>query len=284
VHLLYKYLAPDRVDVVARRLIRYTQSGALNDPFEGRPPITAISDEEVALISFKNLLPEQTKESYNQFNEQQKTFISFELFSALVNARYKALESQLPKLLNMFTPMARKLIYENIDKRFGVLSLSEVSDNILMWSHYAANHTGFVLGFDADHPHFGEKNSEADDLRDLRPVLYTDERPKSPLNELDFVNLFWVKSKRWEYEREWRIVRPLVDATDTLKTTPYAVHLFAYPAECLQELIFGARMLDTTKQALLNAVRADPSMGNIRFKHARIDENDFLIRIEDTVS
>jgi hypothetical protein len=283
VHLLYKYLAPDRVDVVARRLIRYTQSGALNDPFEGRPPITAISDEEVALKSFKDLLPEQTKESYNQFNEQQKTFISFELFSALANARYKALESQLPKLLNMFTPMAGKLIYENIDKHFGVLSLSEVSDNILMWSHYAANHMGFVLGFATD-PHFAENNSEADDLRDLRPVLYTDERPKGPMNELDGVKLFWIKSKKWEYEREWRIVRPLAEATVTLEVTPYAVHLFAYPAESLREITFGARILDSTKQALMKVVRADPDMSHVRFKQARIDENDFLIRIEDAVS
>lgn len=279
---LHKYLSPDRVDVVARRLIRYTQPGALNDPFEGRPPITAISDEEVALKSFKNLLPEQTIESYGQFNEQQKSIISFELWSSLVNARYKVLESQLPKMLNMFTPLARNLIYEKLDKHVGVLSLSELPENILMWSHYAANHTGFVLGFDATNPHFGENNSDADDLRDLRPVLYTDERPKGPLNELDWVNLFWIKSNKWEYEREWRIVRRLAEATDTLKITPYTVHLFAYPADCLREIIFGARILDSTKQTLLNVVRTDPSMSHIHFKQARIDENDFLIRVEDT--
>ena len=145
-------------------------------------------------------------------------------------------------------------------------------------------HTGFVLGFDATDPQFGGKNSEADDLRDLRPVLYTDKRPKGPLNELDGTKIFWIKSKKWEYEREWRIVRPLAEATITLEATPYNVHLFAYPAESLREVTFGARILDSTKQALMKVVRADPATSHIRFKQARIDENDFLIRIEDTVS
>src|SRR5437667_11515658 len=32
--------------------------------------------------------------------------------------------------------------------KWGVLCLSRRRDDILMWSHYCASHTGFVLGFD----------------------------------------------------------------------------------------------------------------------------------------
>ncbi|EQM49643.1 hypothetical protein D051_4091 [Vibrio parahaemolyticus VPCR-2010] len=32
----------------------------------------------------------------------------------------------------------------------GYLSLSKTNKNILMWSHYAQNHEGFVLGFDSE--------------------------------------------------------------------------------------------------------------------------------------
>ncbi len=32
----------------------------------------------------------------------------------------------------------------------GLLSLSSVPDNILMWSHYSNNHTGFVIGLDTN--------------------------------------------------------------------------------------------------------------------------------------
>jgi hypothetical protein len=233
-------------------------TSALNDPFEGRPSITAISDYEAARAAFQSLLPEQTMESYNQLEEQQKSLVPFELFSALANTRFKAIESQLPNLLNMFTPMVKKLFSENMDKNFGILSLSQVPDNVLMWSHYAADHKGFVLGFDATNPHFDERRSEADDLRHLRRVGYTDDRPKGPLNEWDGIKLFWVKSKKWEYECEWRIVRPLADATEILKTVPYSVHLFGYPAGSLREIIFGARILDSHQTGIVERCHSGP--------------------------
>ncbi len=38
------------------------------------------------------------------------------------------------------------IIRENLEK-VGIYSLSEVNDEILMWSHYADNHRGFCIGF-----------------------------------------------------------------------------------------------------------------------------------------
>jgi len=35
--IVYKYLHPDRIDVLAGGLIRFTQAAALNDPFESTP-------------------------------------------------------------------------------------------------------------------------------------------------------------------------------------------------------------------------------------------------------
>jgi hypothetical protein len=46
--ILYKYLHPDRVDVLARKMVRFTQPGDFNDPFEFRPYIeSAAADEAV---------------------------------------------------------------------------------------------------------------------------------------------------------------------------------------------------------------------------------------------
>ena len=46
--ILYKYLHPDRVDVVERKMVRFTQPRDFNDPFEFRPYIeSAASDEAV---------------------------------------------------------------------------------------------------------------------------------------------------------------------------------------------------------------------------------------------
>ena len=96
---------------------------------------------------------------------------------------------------------------------FGVLSLSELSTSILMWSHYSASHTGFCIEYNfSDLPY-----------HDLRrrlcfPVYYrkklTDATRYLAKTDLrNFNNLFWqylclLKSDEWAYEREWRIVFP----------------------------------------------------------------------------
>jgi hypothetical protein len=48
---------------------------------------------------------------------------------------------------------ARELIDRHLNT-LGILSLSEVPDDLLMWTHYAANHSGFVLEFDDKHHWF----------------------------------------------------------------------------------------------------------------------------------
>jgi hypothetical protein len=46
--ILYKYLQPTCIDVLEQKLIRFTQPGDFNDPFEFRPYIhTAASGDEV---------------------------------------------------------------------------------------------------------------------------------------------------------------------------------------------------------------------------------------------
>ena len=55
---------------------------------------------------------------------------------------------------------------------YGVVSLARKSDSIPMWAHYAASHTGFLIGFDTGSSIF--RKALAD--RKLRPVNYQLER------------------------------------------------------------------------------------------------------------
>ncbi len=40
------------------------------------------------------------------------------------------------------------------NSHIGALSLSETFSNVLMWSHYASQHRGYVIAFDASHAFF----------------------------------------------------------------------------------------------------------------------------------
>src|SRR5271154_115746 len=104
----YKYVMPERVDILENLRIRFTQVSALNDPFESFPAVR---------------LPDGQPKG--------------ELFGE--SARIEAFQSRI------------RLI---TDSTFGILSLSKTPDNVLMWSHYAKSHCGFVIEFDSTHEYF----------------------------------------------------------------------------------------------------------------------------------
>jgi len=105
-----------------------------------------------------------------------------------------------------------------------VFCLSETYDNLLMWSHYAKNHTGVVIKFlslpEVDSP-----------LITAQPVRYTPQMPRLNFDVLmDFdkarkhvlETITLTKSEVWAYEKEWRIICALRNKTQSYEILPYA--------------------------------------------------------------
>ncbi|MCI2809082.1 DUF2971 domain-containing protein [Eoetvoesiella caeni] len=98
------------------------------------------------------------------------------------------------------------LIREWIDS-LGVLCLTTEKHDLLMWAHYANNHSGICIGFDSDYEPF----------RDAKPVQYSERRPSlSPDSRYDSGDLLQAalltKSSHWSHENEWRVIkRPVSD-------------------------------------------------------------------------
>lgn len=86
-------------------------------------------------------------------------------------------------------------------------SFSEKNDSILMWSHYANNHTGFCLEYD-----FKKLGKDNEFTGSLQPIIYTDKifditpyaEDIGNLNKLIASFITMHKSKEWSYEKEWR--------------------------------------------------------------------------------
>ena len=97
---------------------------------------------------------------------------------------------------------------DSFNKEFGIVSLTANRNNFLMWSHYAASHTGFCVGFNTDKLC---KVTKGD--RILEPVMYNETFPifkllddlKDPVKNFKKAN--YAKSKVWEYENEYRILK-----------------------------------------------------------------------------
>jgi len=121
--------------------------------------------------------------------------------------------------------------------KMGIFSLSSTWNNILMWSHYANNHTGFCVGFE-------RANTEANFLSHhmCRPVQYTDQYPNlNRVVHLSDVNLY-TKARDWEYEKEWRLVAKAGN------------QLLPLPAP-IRSIIFGLKASPEIIATVKNAVR-----------------------------
>ncbi len=59
---LYKYVSPERIDILTNGFIRFSQPSAFNDPFETFPCFTAgLSDEDIKDV-LKNHKPDKLKQ------------------------------------------------------------------------------------------------------------------------------------------------------------------------------------------------------------------------------
>ena len=130
-----------------------------------------------------------------------------------------------------------------------VVCLSEVYDSMLMWSHYAQNHTGFCIEYD-----FEEKDMF---YKHLHPVVYTKERyAVSKIDVLDGNKEFLYKttcrkSDVWSYEKEWRIITANYNKVmpQTLKY-PNGKYVLDLKTN-IKAFYLGAKILDNFKDEII---------------------------------
>src|SRR5712692_8115333 len=117
--------------------------------------------------------------------------------------------------------LTARMLFRNT---MGIVCFTERPNDHLMWVHYARNHTGFVLGFNARASFFQENN------RVLRNVVYR-WGPKV-FSEAD-MNVCFYKSAHWKYEQEWRCVRSF-DISES--------RVAGIEPNLITHVIFGSRM------------------------------------------
>ena len=113
----------------------------------------------------------------------------------------------------------------------------------------------------------------------MRKVSYTKERPKINLMNTNGVDLFLTKSMKWQYELEWRIIRPFTEATESLDKKPYPIYLFSFPVKAISEVILGFRMSEEKRNSIRNKLIKDNNYSHIKFYQAKLDESNFSINL-----
>jgi hypothetical protein len=277
---LYKYLVADRADILELEHIRYTQPAYLNDPFEMRPNFRELFSEKDMAKQFRGQAFRTVITELSNKLPKGKRFLGYALaFIALIVLWRRMLEMMrtvADTLSNKFQQELGKMVEEKLRHSMGVLSLTRHNENLLMWSHYADQHRGFVLAIDETHPIFSQRRSENDEFNYLREVQYSVQRQKAELKLMSGIDLLLLKSTEWAHEEEWRIVRPLADA-DAIAIQPpdHTVHLFSLPPEAVQGVIYGAHMAEEHKQRIQAALYAKPEYGHVWQKQSEVASERF---------
>lgn len=148
---------------------------------------------------------------------QQTKSISF-IFSKRRNDAFVDLHKAFENLLS-------------VNKKIGIYSLSKSYLDELLWAHYANSHKGFCIKYDSDLLLASFKTEREYSFS----VSYGNNPPEITIKDLPIkydgliFKLTAYKSKRWEYEQEYRII------TDNFGKQ-------SYDHEAIKSIYFGLRM------------------------------------------
>jgi hypothetical protein len=243
---LYKYRAYSAraLEMLIRRELYFASPPSLNDPYDCRINIRESLSGAI----------QRANESGNQ-KLQQKL-------------------ERLRKIEHVYQKMDADLA------ELGVLSLAKSADSILMWSHYAENHTGFCAGFQLSEKFTTHINDEQ--IVGAIDVSYTESNPFIDYFEEIVANdkppeweEFWLsllsmgmvaKAKPWQYEQEVRVLRK----------RPGSV---AFMAAELTEIVFGLAMSQHSRETL-RKILSGAEWQHIRFREV-VRLNGFMLLLRD---
>jgi hypothetical protein len=171
----------------------------------------------------------------------------------------------------MLSTINRMSTENNWAENSGILSLTRVPTNPLMWAHYADEHKGMVIGIDVTISGFVEEETNLIPAQ-FGNVVYVSERFESPFQTTPEIpiavgathhfsqdnfemlqRLFLYKAICWSYEEEVRVVKCIQGVEpskvrkifsgvfDGITVNGRELYLFSLPENAVQEVYFGLR-------------------------------------------
>lgn len=238
--LLYKYFPPERLPVLTRCLIRFSQRQAFEDVFELRPEVASFGNE-AAITRFMEVDP---------ILSRHPRWLREAVVQSVVNA---------PGREEALTRQTQGWFSE--PDMYGVLCLTEDPASDRMWEQYAGDSHGFVIAFDTSHRAFNQLRSPGR----LGKVEYSDE-PIPDLLTTYGVNTFFRKRTRYGFEREWRSVRRFTRFRPENTIRPengLPIYLAPFDPACITTILIKAASAVEWELRTLAAVDA-------RYRHVAI--------------
>lgn len=233
--ILYKFLPIHRLTYFEDELLRFTQPGDLNDPFECIP-ILPPKDKIIALLEIlvKETIANIDKDELPEKHQLKNKFAEYFKYEKIA-------------FLNDKPNNISELFYDQVinrqNNKLGIFSLTRRWNSTLMWSHYANSHKGFCIGFERSSSFFKLKSN--DPIFSIQPIEYSEDRIEVPIERGKNTDLkvLLTKSPDWKYEEEERLIKILENCDKKIESNPFNIYLFKVPHKMISEIITGANIL-----------------------------------------
>ncbi|WP_459902584.1 DUF2971 domain-containing protein [Edwardsiella tarda] len=159
-----------------------------------------------------------------------------------------------------------------IAEHWGICSLSTKNDSILMWSHYADKHQGFVVEFSTNQNENGCVDNPEYHLLSW-PVEYSKRVPIRKMGDQDFSAVkdqFLYKADDWSYECEYRCL-----------ASKKGVGIHKINKKMISSVIFGVKMRSENINEVKDAIRLSGLEEQIKLKRARMVKGKYALEIVD---
>jgi len=270
---IFRYYHAEHARAVLKDLeIRTAIPNTLNDPFELSPNIDASQFTQKRCETF--LRQDHNVEMWYQREGRQRGFTSKKVFK-------RWYLKDLPRRAAMLLPKVptnvervRRNFANDFSRNWRLICASRIADSILMWSHYAANHTGVVLEFETAEPPFSAIGKY------ILSVDYSEKKPDYVHwnREQDFQNeLFAVattKAAAWKYEQEIRII--IVASRTTLRETRY----LPVTSGSITGVYLGCRISAIDRAAIRTALNR-AHFQHVCLRQAELDQAEYALTLED---
>lgn len=265
--MLYKYFPLARRDVIENGLLRFTQPGDFNDPFELHPSFDLMSKADIAALP---LAPENP-------NARLLTDQALQAMISAVLPGLTAVTLEHAGLEGTYLLNNNRVAQATFDSKFGVLCLTESPDSLLMWAHYADSHNGFVLQFDERHDFFAPVTVDGQ-VFELTKVEYTNQRPVLSYSTINSPSVYYRKSPEWSYEREWRIIRPLKEAARVLEHPQFPRCLFSLPPSAVTGVVVGTAVPHDERVRLIELF-SQPHLKHVTVYQTVLSKDEYKVEL-----
>lgn len=278
--ILCKYFDNYGLDTLQHLRLKVAALNKSNDPFENSPYIEGDQIDYKYLKSYfkdpnnidrlyRTYRHEIAATNKREFKRILRSWDKREIYEKIKSSMPVGLRETLKEQIERFSDVFRVLCFCRLDK-------IKPHEEILMWSHYSAGHTGVRISFDTSK--FELKS------RDLLEVTYQEERVKLELtapgtfgNEARqrLGRALRVKSTGWAYECEYRWI---IDKRECFseKTNAGVIDFIKLPPEAVVTVDVGVRAPAQFCEAIKSSLRTE-QLSHVDVRIATLDATKFQL-------